>query len=117
MLRARTRYTALPTSAPEDDDDADAQYRAAVAEYVRFSQSRLHNLDAGRPSAGPTFFADEDEEGMLTRARPPDHPPDPRFHQPAPPAWQRAGLILAIVGSIWFTVWLQSGHWHMGVVV
>ena len=66
----------------------------------------------------PAFFGDDDEEERLTRVPPPaySYPPDPRFEQPTPPAWQRAGLILIIFASIYFAIWLQDGHYHIGLV-
>nr|GAT48328.1 predicted protein [Mycena chlorophos] len=88
MLRAR--YTAVPTS-DEDEDALEFEYNDTV--------SRLRNLNAGTPHS-PAFFADEDEEGMLTRIRPESYPHDPRFDVPTPPAWQRMALLLSIPVAI-----------------
>ncbi|KAK7029900.1 hypothetical protein R3P38DRAFT_887117 [Favolaschia claudopus] len=67
--------------------------------------------------ASPLFsFDDSDDEEKLTRPRPIAYPHDPRFDQPTPPAWQRAGLILFIVSCLFLAVWLQNGFW-IGAVV
>ncbi|KAJ7213149.1 hypothetical protein GGX14DRAFT_564187 [Mycena pura] len=91
-MTMRARYTALPTS---DENEPT------------------------RPSSRPpAFFGDDDEEERLTRVPPTaySYPPDPRFDQPTPPAWQRAGLILIILASVYFAIWLQDGHYHIGLV-
>ncbi|KAJ6507485.1 hypothetical protein DFH09DRAFT_1199917 [Mycena vulgaris] len=71
----------------------------------------------GLPShSTPSFFGDEDEEELLTRAPPVVYPPDPRFEVPTPPAWQRVALILAILISLAIAVWLQNGYW-IGAII
>lgn len=90
-MMMRPRYALLPSSDPGDP------------------------IDLASPRS-PTYFEDEDEEEMLTRAPPPVYPPDARFDQPTPPAWQRVALILVIIFSLALAVWLQNGFW-IGAII
>ncbi|KAJ7269687.1 hypothetical protein C8J57DRAFT_1322755 [Mycena rebaudengoi] len=79
---------------------------------LRRRYSLLPTADSTNASPGtPSLFDDDDEEEMLTRAPPVVYPPDPRFDQPPPPAWQRLGLVLILLFSIFLAFWLRSGFW------
>ncbi|TFK63294.1 hypothetical protein BDN72DRAFT_847744 [Pluteus cervinus] len=57
-------------------------------------------------------LADIDQDADAERApyQFPVYPPDPRFHQPTPPAWVRAGLIIFVIFCLWLSYAIRGMH-------
>ncbi|KAK7055113.1 hypothetical protein R3P38DRAFT_1344877 [Favolaschia claudopus] len=84
--------------------------------YTLLSSEQSEPSGSTTPTSPSFFDDDDDEEEKLTRPPPIVYPQDPRFDQPTPPAWQRAGLILFILTCLFLAVWLQNGFW-IGAIV
>lgn len=46
----------------------------------------------------------------VEQVRDDDPAPDPRFEQPTPSPWKRAGLLFLIAFLFWLTYWLRTSY-------